>query len=281
MRCSIEWVLVLTLSGLLAAGCSETTGTGGSAGSGGAGGVSGTGGDAGAGGDGGASGIGGIGGDGGAGGVGASGGDGGGGIVDLCVGDDATGDTDGDGVCNDQDVCPDANDLIDVDSNDVPDCVENTLSNSELDSDVSNWAVDGLSTLAWDTADADGDTSSGSAAVTNIAGREGFVRGSQQCVVLGEGDFVAAARYYIPAGQGPGRALLNMTFHANTSCVGGAGNFLGNANSTREMEVGVWGTILHPFTSVSGTQSINFLIQAQVMDASPTFTAQYDNLLLH
>ena len=72
-----------------------------------------------------------------------------------------------------------------------------------------------------------------------------------------------------------------MSFHGNPSCIGGAGNFLGNLVSTFEIDTGVWGTIVHPFTPVSGTLSINFIINAQVMDTSPAFTVQYDNLLLH
>lgn len=267
MRCVFGWVFVLALGAFLAIGCGETGGTGGT---GGAGGDGGTGGLAGTGGNGGTGGLAGMGGNGGT-----------GGVTELCIGNDATGDTDSDGVCDDTDLCPGANDLIDVDSNSVGDCTENQLLNSELDSDVSNWETGGQATLAWDNLDADGDLSSGSAAVTNITGLEGFVRGSQQCIVLGEGDYVAAAQYYIPNGQGPGRAQLNMTFHSNTTCIGGAGNFLGNAGSGVETEVGVWGTILHPFTAVSGTQSIDFHISAQVMDTSPTFTVQYDNLLLH
>ncbi|MBW1761776.1 MAG: hypothetical protein JRJ64_09765 [Deltaproteobacteria bacterium] len=204
-----------------------------------------------------------------------------GGVAELCIGDDATGDTDGDGVCDDLDLCPAANDLIDVDGNDVADCVENVLLNPGLNSDVSNWEAGGQATLEWDTEDADADPGSGSAAVTNITGLLGFVRGAGQCVELGEGDYVAAARYFIPAGQGPGRSELNMTFHGNTSCIGGAGNFLGNASSPFKMEIGVWDTFVHPFTAVSGTQSVKFLMQAQVMDTSPAFTVQYDNLLLH
>ncbi|MBW2381111.1 MAG: hypothetical protein JRG70_16460 [Deltaproteobacteria bacterium] len=146
---------------------------------------------------------------------------------------------------------------------------------------MSNWEAGGQATLEWDTEDADADPGSGSAAVTNITGLLGFVRGAGQCVELGEGDYVAAARYFIPAGQGPGRSELNMTFHGNTSCIGGAGNFLGNASSPFKMEIGVWDTFVHPFTAVSGTQSVKFLMQAQVMDTSPAFTVQYDNLLLH
>ena len=261
MRCVIEWVLVLTLGGLLMIGCSDASGTGGSGGSGGEGG---TGGIGGSGGSGGGAGIGGsVGGAGGGAGIGGSGGVGGaGGGVNLCA--DAG-----------------ANPSIDVDGNGVPDCTENLLLNSEFDSDVSSWAASSAqSTLAWDALDADGDASSGSAAVTNIAGKVSFVRGSTQCVEVGEGTYMAAVRYFIPGSQGLGQAKINMTFHGNTTCIGGTGNFLGNAASSVATEVGVWGTILHPFTTVSGTQSIGFHIQAQVMDTSPTFTVQYDNPLL-
>jgi hypothetical protein len=197
------------------------------------------------------------------------------------VGDPASGDSDDDGVCDSDDLCPGENDLIDVDDNQVADCTENLLVNSELDSDVSSWEAGSQATLAWNDLDADGDPNSGSAAVTNIAAQEGFVRSAGQCVETGEGDYVAATRYYIPPGQGPARARINMTFHSNTTCIGGAGNFLGNSTSTSEETTGSWGTILHPFSTVSGTQSIKFLLNAQTLDASPALTVQYDNPLLH
>ncbi|MBW2627629.1 MAG: hypothetical protein JRE45_08420 [Deltaproteobacteria bacterium] len=300
MRYIFGFVCVCGLGMMPLVGCSDPEGGGGTGGEGGSGGIAGmggeggsggiagaggqggTGGIAGTGGQGGTGGIAGMGGQGGTGGIAGTGGQGGtGGVAELCIGDDATGDTDGDGVCDDLDLCPAANDLIDVDGNDVADCVENVLLNPGLNSDVSNWEAGGQATLEWDTEDADADPGSGSAAVTNITGLLGFVRGAGQCVELGEGDYVAAARYFIPAGQGPGRSELNMTFHGNTSCIGGAGNFLGNASSPFKMEIGVWDTFVHPFTAVSGTQSVKFLMQAQVMDTSPAFTVQYDNLLLH
>jgi hypothetical protein len=196
------------------------------------------------------------------------------------VGDPASGDSDDEGVCDWDDVCPGENDLIDVDDNQVADCTENLLVNSELDSDVSSWVAGTQATLSWDGLDADGDPNSGSAAVTNIAGQQDFVRSAGQCVETGEGNYVAATRYFIPPGQGPGRARINMTFHSNNTCIGGAGNFLGNSNSTFEATTGSWGTILHPFSTVSGTQSINFLLSAQTLDASPALTVQYDNPLL-
>jgi len=203
-----------------------------------------------------------------------------GGTEPSCIGDPASGDSDDDGVCDSDDLCPNENDLIDVDGNQVADCSEDLLVNSELDTDVSSWEARGQATLAWDALDADADPSSGSAAVTNIAGREGFVRSAGQCVEIGEGNYLAATRYYIPTGQGPARASINMTFHSNTTCIGGAGNFLGNSSSPYQDTVGSWGTIVHSFSTVSGTQSINFLLNAQTLDASPALTIQYDNALL-
>jgi hypothetical protein len=245
------------------AGSRGVAGTGGSSGAGGSGGVAGTGGTGGTGGDGGTGGTGGT-----------------GGVGELCIGDDASGDTDNDGVCDSDDVCPEEDDLIDVDRNQVADCLEDLLLNSELDSDVTHWEARTQATIVWDSSDADGNPNSGSAAVTNIAAREGFVRSAGQCVEVGEGDYVAATRYYIPEGQGPGRASVNMTFHAGTECIGGAGDFLGNDASSYQTVTGAWGTILHPFSTVSGTQSINFIVSAQVLDTSPAFTVQYDNPLL-
>ena len=283
------WILVLALGAVVALGCGEDNeagangggagdagigGTGGHSGDAGVGGVGGRGGDAGMGGVGGRGGDGGMGGIGGASGVGGTGGD------DLCIGDDASGDSDDDGVCDSDDVCPDANDLIDVDDNEQADCLENFLLNSEIDSDVTYWEAGAQATIAWDALDADADPSSGSAAVTNTAATAGFTRTARQCVAAGDGRYMAATRYYIPQGQGPGRALLNVTFHSNTECVGGAGNFLGNAISSFETLTGVWGTILHPFSPVGGTQSINFLLSTQVLDTSPAFTVQWDNPLL-
>ena len=253
-------------------------GASGSSGAGGAGGMAGTAGAGGTAGIGGAGGMAGIGGAGGMAGIGGAGGSGGGEL--RCIGDTASGDTDNDGVCDSDDVCPGENDLIDVDTNQVADCLENLLLNSELDSDVTHWEARTQATIAWDGSDADDDPNSGSVAVTNVAARETFVRSAGQCVEVGEGNYVAATRYYIPASQGPGNARINMTFHSNTTCIGGAGNFLGNDTSPYQAATGAWGTILHPFSTVSGTQSINFLISAQVLDTSPAFTVQYDNPLL-
>ncbi|MEE8525591.1 MAG: kelch repeat-containing protein, partial [Thermoanaerobaculia bacterium] len=42
-------------------------------------------------------------------------------IFDLCLGDDASGDTDGDSICDDQDSCPGFDDLLDADGDTVPD----------------------------------------------------------------------------------------------------------------------------------------------------------------
>ena len=63
----------------------------------------------------------GIGGAGGMAGIGGAGGSGGGEL--RCIGDTASGDTDNDGVCDSDDVCPGENDLIDVDTNQVADCL--------------------------------------------------------------------------------------------------------------------------------------------------------------
>jgi len=43
---------------------------------------------------------------------------------DICLGDDKTGDTDKDKVCNSHDECPGANDFLDDNNNNIPDCKE-------------------------------------------------------------------------------------------------------------------------------------------------------------
>lgn len=60
-------------------------------------------------------------------------GDGIGDACDDCFGDNASGDDDMDGVCNDQDKCADSDDAIDADSDGVPDACDNAPNNANAD----------------------------------------------------------------------------------------------------------------------------------------------------
>lgn len=59
-------------------------------------------------------------------------GDGVGDACDLCLGDDAAGDTDGDGVCDNLDVCPGFDDNVDTDGDGIPDGCEAPCGDRQL-----------------------------------------------------------------------------------------------------------------------------------------------------
>ncbi|MCB9853338.1 MAG: VCBS repeat-containing protein [Phycisphaerales bacterium] len=86
-------------------------------------------------------------------------GDGVGDACDLCLGDDAAGDTDGDGVCDNLDVCPSFDDNVDTDGDGISDgCDTCPGFDDAIDSD-GDGVADGCDTCPGfdDTIDSDGD----------------------------------------------------------------------------------------------------------------------------
>jgi len=114
----------------------------------------------------------------------------------------------------------------DLNQNRVDDCEETLVQNSRFDTASSSWSADANPKLlqAWDGVDARAQTGSGSLLVLNtnvVEGTGNTSLGSGQCLVAwGNQTFEFGARALMKAGQGGGKAAINVLVFGQDACSG-------------------------------------------------------------
>jgi hypothetical protein len=189
-------------------------------------------------------------------------------------------DADNDTVCDAADQCAGEDDLLDLDANSTPDCVENLLANGQLATDVSGWTLQNLTLASWIANDGQGSAHSGAIKVTNTStAGVANVTGVYQCVPATAGTtYTMLAQLMVPGGQAvAGNGGFNIAFHDNATCLGTG---LSVANSPLWQPTS-WTQHSFTATAPAGTQAMRVRINAQKPASATPFVVYYDNVLIH
>jgi hypothetical protein len=285
MGCDVTFCREICDKGDPAGTSPPTGGTGGAGGTGGGGGTSGAGGVGGAGGtgsgvDGAASSGGGTGGTSGTGGTTGGGGGTTGGTGGATGGTGGgTGGTGGTSV--DASVDAPAASCPDLDHNQTPDCQESLVMNPDLDSGLTGWVNDTLSSQRWvSDRDAQNNAASGALAVTNttvVDANGSTMSGAQQCVAVTAGGYRLIAEAFIAVGQGAGGASINVQFFDSADCTGGIRAPITTPEIT---ETGGWRRIDGIVTAPGGAHSARIKLAVVKGFRAQPLEVLFDNVLL-
>lgn len=185
-------------------------------------------------------------------------------------------DSDGDTVCDAQDVCPGLDDRVDLDANSVPDCKENLLTNGQFASDAAGWLAESSSGLAHDTDDALSSASSGSAKLTHATVTTvPTVVGSSQCVQVQSGQvYVLYAQLRVVDANSKGYSGgVNVKWYASKDCKGATA---GVDNSVLWFGAS-WTTKQHEVTAKGASARVRLNVSKPA--ASGVAVVHYDNAL--
>jgi hypothetical protein len=170
----------------------------------------------------------------------------------------------------------------DLDGDGTPDCNETAVMNAGFDTDKSQWIPDQGVTLSWDGAgDLNGKSGSGALVVTNtnVAQVSNWTMlVAAQCVPVGAGSkYDFATQLDIPAGQGPGSALLGISYYSTPDCTGLAldgGGLSPQVTATATCEV-----LQMSSTAPSGAAGATVRLTVAKAFAAPAFAVEFDNVL--
>jgi hypothetical protein len=156
------------------------------------------------------------------------------------------------------------------------------IANSTFDTDVSGWAVSasgGAGTLAFDSADADGATTSGSAAVTNSGTAAVSVAKVQGCVPNAHpGTYTYGGKVRVASGQSaPGAADYVVGAYSTTDCSGS--DLLIYDQTPFVTADDVWHATSSTWVLPTGTnrRSIALFLAVEKDSASGTLKANFDD----
>ncbi|MCA9564112.1 MAG: hypothetical protein KC561_11520 [Myxococcales bacterium] len=190
-------------------------------------------------------------------------------------------DNDGDGVCDGDDVCAGEDDTIDIDGNEVSDCLETVIPDAQFpdDESLSNWVNPGYDITLTD--DLNGNPNSGAMRFESLCPTSlCTVYINSACFAVQPGQQVDAyLNYYLPAGQpavGFGPARLNLVF-SSTACPA-ASTYVGNIADEDDTE-GIVGVLHASGQAPSGSQSVRFNIGVVNPGGSQSSVVYYDNAL--
>jgi hypothetical protein len=169
----------------------------------------------------------------------------------------------------------------DLNHNDVLDCQETLVANPRFDVDLTGWEVDPTLEQDWDERNAwQGDVSGALSVVNDTVVEEmGFTMGgSRQCLpATGGVTYQFAALIFVPGGQGPGDASMNLGFFAADDC---AAFPLTAANSTPVIAVDAWQLSSGSVKAPAGTRSMFVRLVATKPYEEPPLEALFDNVLV-
>jgi len=186
-------------------------------------------------------------------------------------------DTDNDTVCDQSDQCPGEDDLIDIDNNGTPDCVENLLTNGQFVSSISGWSPSSVyATLAWE--------SSSRLQVTNAHTSKTSTTtvSADQCVNVSSGKvYTLYGAFFIASGQAatPG-ASYRVYRYTGTGCTGSTVP-PSTGSTTWYSPVGAWAVRITSVHAPSSAKSVRIRLGVTKPPNTPDVTILYDNMLLH
>jgi hypothetical protein len=181
----------------------------------------------------------------------------------------------GDGV-----TCPD------LDGDGVPDCQQTLVSNPSFDQSTASWTAESGSTAGWTSLDANGSSSSGAIAVTNVdtnpahASNGSTTAGASQCLAVVAGSsYEVAVQAFLRSGQGSGWAGFVLEEYFAPGCAGAPWSvpFL----SPQLTATDAWRTIIGTTTQIPlGIAAIAVRLVAVKPPAQPSLEALFDNVLV-
>jgi hypothetical protein len=181
---------------------------------------------------------------------------------------------------------PVADGCADLDVNQVADCTETNVQNSEFNSDVANWRADTGTTIDWDASNAAGDLSSGSALVASPgvidASAAGVaLRAAQQCIPISGANLVIvyANAWVDPDQDEQGRAEVDVAFYDTEDCSGALTTTFSTPQPL-EASIGSWLTLKAGSVSRASTKSAQIKLALLKPFRSPGFQARFDNVLV-
>jgi len=157
---------------------------------------------------------------------------------------------------------------------------QNPVSNSHFDTDVAGWTAGFDSTIEWNSFDANGSPTSGSALVTNLSTSALNSDGARQCLdgLTGGAVYRVAADVLVPGGQSEtGNAELLVQWYPEPACSGGMIELAltpGVTTGTPDLWYRDWMLVGAP----SGTQSARLRLSILKAGASGTLDAHFDNI---
>jgi len=175
----------------------------------------------------------------------------------------------------------------DLDTNQVPDCAETVVENSDFKVDVSKWQADDVDTsIEWDEQNAARDRPSGSALVasTGVIDAQAVgvaLRAAQQCVTIDGSKLVIvyANAFVEPDQDEQGRAEVDVTFYDSANCAGPLSTTFSTPQPL-DGGVGSWLTLKAGSVSSPSTHSAQVKLALLKPFRAATLRARFDNILV-
>lgn len=170
----------------------------------------------------------------------------------------------------------------DLNLNHVDDCTETLVKNAGFDQNGAGWESEGSLKQSWQGEDARGAATSGSLVLTNtnvLAAGTGMTGlAAHQCVVAWTGDELSvSARVRIVAGQGAGKAGVNLTFFGGDDC---GGSLVNGDDTALASASGNWLQVSGRLVAPPGARSARVRLIVEKPFADAAFEARFDDIVV-
>jgi len=169
----------------------------------------------------------------------------------------------------------------DLDHDSVQDCEQTLANNSRFMTDASGWQAEPTLKQAWDQRNARPGQTSGALRVRNENVGEGMgvmLAGSRQCLpAVGGKEYVAAARTFIPSGQGAGSAGVAIWFYGSDDC---QSNSIGSVTLQLISATDAWLLAEGKVQAPGGTRAMHVRLVTSKSFTQPAMEALFDDVLV-
>jgi hypothetical protein len=164
----------------------------------------------------------------------------------------------------------------DMNDNHIDDCEETRLTNARFDSAITAWEAEPLLEQKWAPTNALGGNASGALSASNqkvvADGGGNIALASRQCISAWMGQsFDVGAKAFIKAGQGSGKAMLNLAIYAGDHC---DGDFIEAQTIGTAYQVDAWQNIEGHVTMPPAARSM----YVRLMSVKPMTQASFEVL---
>ncbi|MCH9648941.1 MAG: hypothetical protein K0U98_11935 [Deltaproteobacteria bacterium] len=149
------------------------------------------------------------------------------------------------------------------------------LANTTFDVDTAGWEDHDGSVLTWNTGDADGSPTSGSAALEFNGKNPVVVEMRSSCVLLGEGDMIEVSVQFSSLSLFGNDGRSNIEFFSDESC----SESLGRELSDPQGSTGNWVLITQPLQRPPSAVAAILRLEASIVPGFPPFVL-FDNVAL-
>lgn len=155
---------------------------------------------------------------------------------------------------------------------------QNLITNSEFDAAINGWSAGGNAAVRFDPADANGSTSSGSLALTNVQGSATAATASQCAPIAGGRPFYFGARVRIPSGQlASGSGAVSVTWYAAGGCAGAPAL---TDTTSGVSAVDAWTAVTGTSSPPAGARSVLFSFTVSKAQAGALLQVLFDDAFL-